>query len=91
MLTYDGMTDAYVRDFAEFQDAFKDPYYLEKIRPDELAFIDVDSLQMTIGYNYEVIKEGKIVKEHARTFKKPERDLIDETWEQIKEGKLKYP
>lgn len=91
MLTYDGMTDAYVRDFAEFQDAFKDPYYLEKIRPDELAFIDVDSLQMTIGYNYEVIKEGKIVKEHARTFKKPERDLIGETWEQIREGKLKYP
>jgi len=78
MLPYDGMTDAYVEDFKTFEDAFKDPEYLEKIRPDELAFIDVASLQMTIGYNYEVLKGGEVVKEHARSWEKPERDLLGE-------------
>jgi len=59
MLSCDGLTDAYVKNFKTFEDALKDPGYLEKIRPDELAFIDIDSLQMTVGYNYEVIKDGR--------------------------------
>lgn len=87
MLPYDGITDAYVRDFKEFEDAFKDPEYLEKIRPDELAFIDVESLQMTIGYNYEVIKGGEVVKEHERTWEKPKRDLLGEALKEIEEKK----
>jgi hypothetical protein len=76
MLQFDGLTDAYVHDFKTFEDAFKDPDYLENIRPDELAFIDVDSLQMTIGYNYEVLKGGERVTEHARSWEKPEKDLM---------------
>ena len=83
MLTYDGMTDAYVRSFSEFENAFKDPFYLEKIRPDELAFIDTESLQMTIGYNYEVIKSGNVVQEHARRWEKPDRDLLCEALKEI--------
>lgn len=71
MLSFDGMSDAYVHDFKTFQDAFKDPEYLEKIRPDELAFIDVENLQMTIGYDYVVVENGKKVTEHARLFGKP--------------------
>jgi hypothetical protein len=81
MQIWDGFTDAYVRDFATFEDAFKDPDYLENIRPDELAFIDVDSLQMTIGYNYEVLKSGEKVTEHARSFEKPKRDLMADSKE----------
>lgn len=69
MLEYDGITDAYVKDFKTFEDAFKDPEYLEKIRPDELAFIDVENIQMTIGYDYYCIQDGKPVAEHARSFK----------------------
>lgn len=61
MLEYDGISDAYVRDFVEFQEAFKDPEYIEKIQPDELAFIDVENIQMTIGYDYQVIENGKPV------------------------------
>ncbi len=68
MLSFDGMSDAYVKDFKTFQDAFKDPEYLEKIRPDELAFIDVDNLQMTIGYDWGVVENGKKVTEHARSY-----------------------
>lgn len=87
MLAYDGMTDAYVHSFSTFEDAFKDPFYLEKIRPDELAFIDTESLQMTIGYNYEVIKGGEVVTQHARSWEKPERDLLGEALREIEEGK----
>ncbi|KXJ87838.1 EthD domain-domain-containing protein [Microdochium bolleyi] len=68
LLEFDGISDAYVRDFVAFQEAFKDPEYTDKIQPDELAFIDVENLQMTIGYDYWVLENGKPVTEHARTF-----------------------
>ena len=68
MLEYDGISDAYVKDFKTFEDAFKDPEYAEKIRPDELAFIDVQNIQMTIGFDYWVVEDGRPVIEHARTF-----------------------
>lgn len=60
LMEYDGMTDAYVKDWETWENAFKDPEYLEKIRPDELAFIDVESLRMTVGYDWEVIRKGKV-------------------------------
>lgn len=67
MLSFDGISDAYVKDFKTFEDAFKDPEYMEKIRPDELAFIDVENLQMTIGQDWGVVENGKKVTEHQRT------------------------
>ena len=70
MLEFDGMSDAYVKDSKTFEDAFRDPGYMEKIRPDELAFIDMENLQMTIGYDYGVVENGKKVREYARSFKK---------------------
>ena len=66
MLSFDGISDAYVRDFKTFEDAFKDPEYLDKIRADELAFIDVENIQMTIGQDWLVVADGKKVTEHAR-------------------------
>ena len=68
MLEYDGVSDAYVKDFATLQDAFKDPEYTDKIQPDELRFIDTENVQMTIGYDYWVVENGKPVTEHARSF-----------------------
>jgi hypothetical protein len=68
MLEFDGMSDAYVRDFKTFEEAFKDPEYAEKIRPDELACFDVDNIQMTIGYDYWIVENGRPVTEHARKF-----------------------
>ncbi|KAF7562874.1 hypothetical protein G7046_g1228 [Stylonectria norvegica] len=67
MLEFDGISDAYVKDFAAFQDAFKDPEYIEKIQPDELAFIDVENIQMTLGYDYGVLENGKPVTKHAKS------------------------
>ena len=60
LMEYDGMTDAYVRDWKTWEDAFKDPEYLENIKPDEEAFIDVGSLRMTVGYDWEVIRKGEV-------------------------------
>ncbi|KAH7128495.1 EthD domain-containing protein [Dendryphion nanum] len=60
LMEYDGMTDAYVRDWKTWEEAFTDPEYLEKIKPDEEAFIDVGRLRMTVGYDWEVLREGKV-------------------------------
>ena len=68
MIEVDGISDAYVKDWKTFEDAFKDPEYAEKIRPDELAFIDTENIQMTIGYDYWVVEGGKPVTEHERKF-----------------------
>ncbi|KAI1329788.1 hypothetical protein F5Y16DRAFT_397131 [Xylariaceae sp. FL0255] len=62
VLHFDGSSDAYVKDFKTFGDAFKDPECTEKIQPQELAFIDVENIQMTIGY------DNVVLQEHARTF-----------------------
>ncbi len=66
LLTFDGISDAYVHDFEAFTEAFKDPEYLGKIREDELAFIDVDNIQMTIGQDWLVVAGGDKVTEHTR-------------------------
>jgi len=63
---YDGISDFYVRSLDDFENAFKDPEYLEKIRPDELKTADVDSTIITIGYDYVLIEDGKAVTTHER-------------------------
>jgi len=68
MLDYDGMGDFYVHRYQDFENAFLDPEYLEKIRPDELKLVDMDSIRVTIGVEYVVIDQGKLVDEHERHF-----------------------
>ena len=68
MLDYDGMGDFYVHSYQDFEDAFLDPEYLETIRPDELKLIDMNSIRVTIGVEYIVIDQGKLVEKHERDF-----------------------
>jgi len=68
MLDCDGMGDFYVHDYTDFENAFLDPEYLEKIRPDELKLVDMDSLRVAIVVEYVVIDQGKQVKTHERDF-----------------------
>jgi len=68
MLEYDGIADFYVRKFEDFEEAFKDPEYLEKIYPDELKLVDFDTLILTVGYDYVVVEDSKKVETHARSF-----------------------
>lgn len=66
-LQYDGMGDFYVRKYEDFEAAFLDPEYQEKIRPDELKLIDVENIAVTVGVERVVLDEGKEVPTHART------------------------
>jgi hypothetical protein len=67
-LAYDGMGDFWVKKYEDFEAAFLDPHYLKVIQPDEKNLIDMDTISVTIGAEYVVIDDGKIVKEHAREF-----------------------
>lgn len=68
MMAYDGMGDFYVRKYEDFENAFLDPEYMEKIRPDELRLIDMDSIGVTVGVEYVVIDDGRVVEKHERNF-----------------------
>jgi len=68
MMAYDGMGDFWVKDYQDFENAFLDQEYLDKIRPDELKLIDMDSIAVTIGVEYCVIDGGKLVEKHEREF-----------------------
>lgn len=67
-LQYDGMGDFWVRKYEDFEAAFLDKEYQEKIRPDELRLIDMDTVAVTVGVEYVAIDDGKIVTEHSRSF-----------------------
>ena len=68
LLEYDGMGDFWVHNYEDFEAAFLDPEYQEKIRPDELKLIDMDSIAVTVGVEYVAIDNGKVVEEHQRSF-----------------------
>ena len=68
VMDYDGAGDFWVRDYKDFEAAFLDPEYQEKIRPDELKFIDMDSIVVTVGVEYIVVDDGKALEEHQRSF-----------------------
>lgn len=50
------------------QAAFLDPYYQKIIQPDEKKLICMDTISVTIGVEYVVIDDGKIVETHATSF-----------------------
>ncbi|KAF7551828.1 hypothetical protein G7Z17_g4761 [Cylindrodendrum hubeiense] len=68
LLQYDGMGDFWVRKYEDFEAAFLDLEYQEKIRPDELKLIDMDSIAVTVGVDYVAIDGGEVVEEHQREF-----------------------
>jgi hypothetical protein len=68
LLEYDGMGDFWVRKYEDFESAFLDEEYQEKIRPDELKLIDMDSIAVTVGVEYVAIDDGKVVESHQRNF-----------------------
>jgi hypothetical protein len=67
-LSCDGIADVYVKDFATYREAFKDPHYVEKIAPDEARFLNREKTLVTLGYDYVVIEDGKLVGTHERSY-----------------------
>jgi hypothetical protein len=68
VLDWDGIADFYVRKYEDFEAAFLDSEYLERIRPDEVKLINMESIRLTVGVDYVCIDEGEIVEKHERNF-----------------------
>ncbi|KAK5225385.1 hypothetical protein LTR47_009447 [Exophiala xenobiotica] len=58
---YDGIAEFIFDKFEDIEAAYKDPFYFEKVLPDERAFIDFDNIVFSIGKDLTVIDGGKIV------------------------------
>lgn len=54
--------------YEDFEAAFADPEYLEKIRPDELNFVDPESLSFSVGIDLVGIENGKVVDGQKKVF-----------------------
>lgn len=60
-LNYDGMADFWVRRYEDFENAYKDPYYLETVKKDEEYLFDVKTLKVTAGAEFHVIDNGRVL------------------------------
>lgn len=68
VLDWDGMADFYVRRYEDFEAAFLDSEYMDRIRPDEIKLIDMDTVRLTIGVDFVCINDGEVVEQHQRKF-----------------------
>lgn len=57
-----------MHDLATLQRMQTDPFYVEKIRPDEANFIDGESIKLIVGVDYIVVENQNAVLEHGRSF-----------------------
>jgi len=58
---YDGLMELTMPSLSCFDEAQKDPYYLEVVAPDELKFADVPRTKILIGWEEVYVKDGKKV------------------------------
>lgn len=70
-LDYDGGVDWYVRSYEDYEAAFKDPYYLKVIEPDEWNFVDkgegtaIAGAVSTVGIARDIVRGGRSCVEEA--------------------------
>lgn len=55
------MADFYVKTYEDFQKAYDDSYYKDKVKPDEEYLFDVENMRVMVGTEKCVIEAGKIV------------------------------
>lgn len=67
-MAFDGTAETLVRDLGQYLHMNADPEYLEKMVPDEEAFMDRSRLEFTVGYEYGIISDGKFVTDHVRRY-----------------------
>lgn len=60
------MADFYVKRYEDFEKAYDDPHYKEKVKPDEEYLFDVQNMRVMVGTETCVIEDGKIVQDCAR-------------------------
>ena len=50
-----------MRKYADFEKAYEDEYYKEKVKPDEEYLFDVENMRVMVGSETCVIEEGTII------------------------------
>ncbi|OAP62041.1 hypothetical protein AYL99_04244 [Fonsecaea erecta] len=58
---YDGVAEFIVKDIEGIKKSRDDPFFIEKVRPDEEKFFDVKGMAWTIGWEEVYVLDGKIV------------------------------
>ncbi|KAJ9644923.1 uncharacterized protein PV06_08786 [Exophiala oligosperma] len=58
---YDGVAQFTFDRYEDMENFYKDPFYINHVRPDELKFIDVDNIVFSVGKDVKVIEGGKNV------------------------------
>lgn len=58
------MADFYVKKYKDFEKAYEDTYYKEKVKPDEEYLFDVENIRLMVGTERCVIEGATIVGGH---------------------------
>ncbi|KAK6517574.1 hypothetical protein TWF281_004224 [Arthrobotrys megalospora] len=66
--TFDGIEDFYVRDLKDFTDAILDDYYQKTLLPDAGVFADATSIFISVGQDFVLVDDGKIIGQHERDY-----------------------
>ncbi|KAJ6259247.1 hypothetical protein Dda_6146 [Drechslerella dactyloides] len=72
IVEYDGVADFYVRKLDDWTRAvMEDKYYMDELVPDALIFGDFAGARVTVGEEYVVIDDGRIIQEHVHQYERP--------------------
>ncbi|RVD90445.1 uncharacterized protein DFL_001410 [Arthrobotrys flagrans] len=66
--TFDAIEDFYVRELKDFTDAILDDFYQRTLLPDAGVFADAASIFLSVGDDYIIIDDGKVVEQHERDY-----------------------
>ncbi|KAK6533660.1 hypothetical protein TWF694_002593 [Orbilia ellipsospora] len=67
---YDGIADFYVRDLESFTNAIADDYYINVLVPDAGLFSDMSNCLLTVGEDYLVVDDSKVIEKHQRDYRR---------------------
>lgn len=59
--TYDGFVELLMRDLEDFKRAQQDPFYIEKVAPDEAKMADPTKTQVIVGWEECYVLDGKVL------------------------------
>ena len=59
--TYDGFVELLIRDLEDFKRAQQDPFYIEKVAPDEAKMADPAKTQVIVGWEECYVLDGKVL------------------------------
>lgn len=61
LATYDGFVELLMHDLEDFKRARQDPFYIEKVAPDEAKMADPAKTQIIVGWEECYVLDGKVL------------------------------